>query len=367
MAVQRGCLLLADITGYTKYLAGVELEHSHDILADLIGAMVTQLQGRFKLAKLEGDAVFCYAQEEDDVDGAAAITTVEATYFAFQERLRNIKYATTCACDACRLIPDLTLKVLLHAGQFVLHEVVGNRELIGPDVVLAHRLLKNTVTERTGLRGYALLTESCVERFGLDPRALGMREHREAYEDVGDVNGWIHDLEARWREAQKRTVAYLGPGEAQIDVEVDLPAAPAIVWDWLTSPAKRVQWQPDTERVDEFPVAGIRGAGTTNHCVHGGGQVVTEEILDWKPFRYFTDRSSGPMGRLLGTIELTPLEAGTKVSFRMHPDDEETRSSFAGTAPILSEWIEQGLHRIGELVAAERATPEGAPAGRLAQ
>jgi len=26
--VQRGCLVLADIGGYTRYLAGVELEHS---------------------------------------------------------------------------------------------------------------------------------------------------------------------------------------------------------------------------------------------------------------------------------------------------------------------------------------------------
>jgi hypothetical protein len=36
-SVRPGCLVLADIGGYTAYLAGVELEHSHDILADLLG------------------------------------------------------------------------------------------------------------------------------------------------------------------------------------------------------------------------------------------------------------------------------------------------------------------------------------------
>ncbi|MEW5992496.1 MAG: hypothetical protein AB1736_14295 [Chloroflexota bacterium] len=30
------CLLIADISGYTGYLAGVELDHAQDILADLM-------------------------------------------------------------------------------------------------------------------------------------------------------------------------------------------------------------------------------------------------------------------------------------------------------------------------------------------
>jgi hypothetical protein len=46
------CLLIADISGYTAYLAGVELDHSQDILADLIGTVVTALRPTFRLAKL---------------------------------------------------------------------------------------------------------------------------------------------------------------------------------------------------------------------------------------------------------------------------------------------------------------------------
>lgn len=44
-AVERGCLAIGDITGYTKYLAGVELEHSQDVLADLMGVVVGQMRG----------------------------------------------------------------------------------------------------------------------------------------------------------------------------------------------------------------------------------------------------------------------------------------------------------------------------------
>ena len=34
------CLVIADITGYTSYLAGVELDHAQDILADLMDTVV---------------------------------------------------------------------------------------------------------------------------------------------------------------------------------------------------------------------------------------------------------------------------------------------------------------------------------------
>jgi hypothetical protein len=33
------CLVIADISGYTGYLAGVELDHAQDILADLTDAV----------------------------------------------------------------------------------------------------------------------------------------------------------------------------------------------------------------------------------------------------------------------------------------------------------------------------------------
>ena len=65
------CLVIADICGYTGFLAGAELDHAQDILADLMGTVVGALRPTFKLAKLEGDAAFVYAITEA-VDGAAA-------------------------------------------------------------------------------------------------------------------------------------------------------------------------------------------------------------------------------------------------------------------------------------------------------
>jgi hypothetical protein len=106
-----------------------------------------------------------------------------------------IAVATSCDCDACRRIPSLGLKFLAHHGSFVEHDVAGQRELVGADVILIHRLLKNSITESTGLRGYALLTDACSRYLGIDTDSTSMREHRESYEHIGDVAAHVLDLE----------------------------------------------------------------------------------------------------------------------------------------------------------------------------
>ena len=103
------CLLIADISGYTSYLVGSELDHAQDVLADLITTVVGAMRPGFRLAKLEGDAAFAYLMTER-IDGSQLLDTVERTYFAFRRRLRDIAQASACECNACVLMPRLDLK-----------------------------------------------------------------------------------------------------------------------------------------------------------------------------------------------------------------------------------------------------------------
>ena len=102
---QPTCLLIADISGYTGYLAEVELDHAQDILADLIGTVVRALRPGFRLAKLEGDAAFTYATG-DTIDGTQLLDTVERCYLTFRRRRRDVRQATSCPCNACTRIPE---------------------------------------------------------------------------------------------------------------------------------------------------------------------------------------------------------------------------------------------------------------------
>src|SRR5512141_800729 len=144
-APEPACLVIADISGYTSYLAGVELDHAQDILADLMDTVVGSLRPAFRLAKLEGDAAFTYTVTAT-IDPSALMDTVERTYFAFRRRLRDIGQASTCDCNACMRMPSLGLKLLAHHGTVVRQRMAGREELVGSDVILVHRLLKNAVS-----------------------------------------------------------------------------------------------------------------------------------------------------------------------------------------------------------------------------
>jgi hypothetical protein len=125
--VEQGCLVLADISGYSAYLAGVELEHSADIVADLLGVVGAQITGPFRIAKVEGDALFAYALEGVEAD--AVVATLEAAYAAFASRTRTIEVTSSCPCRACKGVGELDLKLILHWGEFARHEVTGSQEL----------------------------------------------------------------------------------------------------------------------------------------------------------------------------------------------------------------------------------------------
>jgi len=313
VAVQRGTLLLADIGGYTRYLTGVELEHSQDILADLMNTVVRHLGAVLTLAKLEGDAVFCYDVHEEP-DGQALLAAVEGTYFAFRKKQRDIAHLTTCECNACIKIPTLDLKFVAHHGEFIVHDVAGNAELVGADVITVHRLLKNTIA----LTAYAFLTDACIDRCKLEPEDIGLTRHAETYEDVGEIRGYLLDLGRRWEVEESRVAVAVAPGEGDLEIGGDVTAPQAVVWDTLTSPRRNYEWFVGLEHMDETHPAGQRGVGTVVHCVHGG-MAIDNEIVDWKPFNYWTQRSSTPAGPLLVTVDLRPSDDGrvTTVNYRM--------------------------------------------------
>src|SRR4026208_37419 len=123
-------LLIADVSGYTGYLAAVELDHAQDILADLIGTVVTSLRPGFRLAKLQGDAAFVAAPAEK-LDGSLLLDTIERCYFGFRRRRRDVRQATSCECNACVRIPDLNLKFVVHHGQVSRQRIAGRAGLPG--------------------------------------------------------------------------------------------------------------------------------------------------------------------------------------------------------------------------------------------
>jgi hypothetical protein len=80
----------------------------------------------------------------------------------------------------------------------------GREELAGRDVILVHRLLKNTVSEKFSSRAYALYSDACIQTMGMVPLAQGLIEHRETIDIIGDVKLWLRDLDEAWKKENER-------------------------------------------------------------------------------------------------------------------------------------------------------------------
>jgi uncharacterized protein YndB with AHSA1/START domain len=289
---ETACFVIADISGYTGYLADVELDHAQDIIADLIDTVVRALRPPFRLAKLEGDAAFVYAVA-GKIDGSLLQDNVEATYFAFRKRLRNIKQSSICECNACRQMPKLDLKFVAHHGEVAKQKMAGRDELVGRDVILVHRLLKNAVDEKLGGRAYALYSDACVHAMDIDPAFQGLAEHHETIDIIGDVKCWLRDLHEAWDKENARQRTEIPAAEAAAVYDYEIAAARPVVWEHITAPGHRPKWQ-GSDAVIEKHAKGRRGVGTQNHCMHGKDAIV-EDILDWQPFDYITFNALMPI------------------------------------------------------------------------
>jgi Protein of unknown function (DUF2652)/Polyketide cyclase / dehydrase and lipid transport len=283
--------VIADISGYTSFLAGVELDHAQDIVADFMDTVVKALRPRFRLAKFEGDAAFVYAPTEK-VDGSMLQDSIESAYFKFRRRMRDVKQASVCECKACVAMGNLDFKFVVHHGEMVKQKMGGREELAGRDVILVHRLLKNTVSEKFGNRAYALYSDACIQSMGIDPAAHGLIEHRETVDIIGDVKVWLRDLEEVWSRENEATRFEVSQEDAYVIFDFDIAAPRQTVWEYITVPGQRERWWP-TDAIIENTGNRRRGIGTENRCIHGKAAVV-EEVLDWRPFDYFTVSSLLP-------------------------------------------------------------------------
>ena len=76
--VGEGYLVLADVSGYTGFLAGIELEHASGILAELIQEMLDGLTPPLELAGIEGDAVFAHGPGSAVARGETLLELIES-------------------------------------------------------------------------------------------------------------------------------------------------------------------------------------------------------------------------------------------------------------------------------------------------
>ncbi len=358
---ESACFVIADISGYTHFISGVELDHAQDIIADIMDTLLRALRPTFRLAKFEGDAAFVYAVA-NKVDGSLLQDAIEAAYFGFRKRLRSIKQANSCECQACSHMQSLDVKFVVHYGEFIKQKMAGQEELAGRDVILVHRLLKNDVHKKLGGHAYALYSDACVRAMAIDPAGQGLAEHVETLDGIGETKCWIRDLEQAWSREKETARTLVSRADAFRLIERDFAAPPPLVWEIVTSPAHHTRWQ----RADSFveaTVKGRRGAGTQNHCMHGKDAII-EDIIDWRPFDYVTLAALLPIPGAAKILMTHAFEAradgGTHWELRFAKPKPKDLAFFEQVWPTVQSNFEAGLEIVRAMLEEQAAASEAA-------
>ncbi|MEW5987571.1 MAG: DUF2652 domain-containing protein [Chloroflexota bacterium] len=309
---QQGFLLVADITGYTMYLSQSELEHAQSVLQALLELLIDNTRPPLVISRLAGDAVISYALRDSAPQGQTFIEMLENTYVAFRRAIELMVMNNTCRCNACANIPSLDLKFFLHYGTFGLQRLGGHDELVGSDVNLIHRLLKNHVTEQTGFRAYTIFTNTAIRQLGLEQFCEKLVGHREQYEHLGEVAVWVQDMHPIWEEKRAATRITIPPGQIALRVEGEVAMPPELVWDYLSQPEFRTTLMgSDRQRVLNR-AHGRVAPGSVFQCFHGD-RVTTQTIVQWQPFEQMTSEDLTPIAKtsVLVDFRLIPTEKGT--------------------------------------------------------
>lgn len=187
-------LVIADISGYTRFIAANRgsLTHSQIIITELMKSILRELKMPLRVAKLEGDAVFFYLCKEGNERAIAQSITgftqgIDRIFAAFDRRIAQLIQSNMCPCAGCQSIAMLRLKMVVHSGAALFYRLERFTELSGFDVILVHRLLKNSVEGDE----YVLLTEAARnELFPAEDRDFKKAE--EHYDDVGTVSTYVY-------------------------------------------------------------------------------------------------------------------------------------------------------------------------------
>ena len=310
---------MADITGYTAYLNQSELEHAHGTLKTLLGLLIDHTKPPLVLSGLEGDAVLSYTIDSERFEGQAFIEMIEATYVAFKRAIDLMVMNTSCECNACANINTLDLKFFVHHGEFVVQELAGGEELVGADVNLIHRLMKNNVVEETAVRAYTLFTEASISQLGLEGFANSLTSYQDEFSGIGSVKCWVLDMAPVWAVHQGRSALNIDDTRAAVFVE-EYPLSPELVWGYLTNPEYRSVYSNAKRQVTHARRNGRVGLGTVYECFHLDNSVSTNTVLEWEPFtRIVTENTAARSSRFIAIFELEATDIGTRVTMKYAP------------------------------------------------
>ncbi len=136
-------IFIPDISGFSRFVNETAIRHSKHIISELLELIIDADELNLEVSEIEGDSVLFFKKEIPEPD--EIINQVEKTFIRFHEHLNRYDTERICRCGACETAHKLSLKFIVHQGPVEQIQIKNHLKLHGSDVILAHRLLKNSI------------------------------------------------------------------------------------------------------------------------------------------------------------------------------------------------------------------------------
>jgi len=217
-------ICIPDMTGFTRFMAETDLAFSRKIIPSLLRSLVAANTLNMSVGEIEGDAILFYRF-------GALPSLYELTvqckkfYEDFNAQLESLK--KQFPTDFAKYISSnkLSLKIVLHAAEMTSTHIEGMIKLIGEDVVVVHKLLKNSVEDAE----YILLTEKLLNHY--DVKEVNdllnwdeLKDGKDEYEYIGEIRYKYIPLTSANKENKNKDLAADGKKNGRAVVLPKIPS-----------------------------------------------------------------------------------------------------------------------------------------------
>lgn len=178
-------IFIPDMNGFTGYMSKTDIKITKKVIPALLEEIIDANIINLSMVEIQGDAVLFYRIGEPPTP-SELVAQSKQIFMAFSQKLEEL--SRELPDNTISLPETLGIKIVAHYGKIGMTKIRGFVKLIGQDVIIAHRLLKNS----TEADEYLLVTEQYASRFSQEELdrvfAFGELKHgQDEYAHIGVI------------------------------------------------------------------------------------------------------------------------------------------------------------------------------------
>ena len=271
-------IFIPDISGFTRFVNDTEIQHSQHIIEELLEVLLESNTLNLEVSEIEGDAILFY-RTGDPPDPDQMSDQIRQMFINFHSYIQVIERDTICQCGACRTASRLTLKFFVHFGECGISKIREHTKLMGKNVILAHRIMKNDVKSDE----YLMMTNDFVKLHEFSKMKEEMnwskiKEGKISYDHIGEVCYYyieLSSLRSQIKPIKPAPDAEKFPNPITFSTQIN--ASREFVYRVVIDLTQRTNWSEGLKKItyDEKEIPRI---GSKHICDLSAGLVELETV-----------------------------------------------------------------------------------------